>query len=62
MSDSDYNRNAGYLEEQACDLQLYTTKDIELWQFAGSMVNLLRSLSLGVVTNASLSVIKFTQQ
>jgi hypothetical protein len=74
VSDSGYNCNAGYLEEQAafqqmicamenfCDLQLYTTKDIKLRQFAGSIVNLLRSLSLGGVTNASLSVIQFTQQ
>ena len=73
MSDSDYNRNAGYLEEQAafqqndlcdgklCDLQMYTTKVIELGQFAGSMVNLLRSPSLGGVTSASLAVILFTR-
>ena len=47
-----------------CDLQMYTTKVIELGQFAGSMVDLLRSLSLGGVTSASLSlvVILFTQR
>jgi hypothetical protein len=73
VSDSDYNRNAGYLEEQAafqqmicamenfCDLQMYMTKDIKLGQVAGSMVNLLRSPSLGGVTNASLAVIQFTR-
>ena len=74
VSDSDYNRNAGHLEEQAafhkmicamgnfCDLQMYTTKVIELGQFAGSMVNVLRSPSLGGVMSASLAVILFTRR
>jgi hypothetical protein len=73
VSDSDYNRNAGYLEEQAafqqndlCDGELlrFTNvhdKGYQARAICWDMVNLLRSPSLGGVTNASLAVIQFTR-